>query len=295
LAAVATVGVIGLGEIGRGVARALLSAGHHLVVCDLRAEATEPFAAEAHVAADPVEVGARSDAVIVAVVNDAQLLEVTTGPGGALATLLAGTAVIVLSTVSAATIEALAAAALRRDVDVLDCGVSGGPAAAANGTLVTMVSGDPLVLERQRPVIEAFSSLVVPMGGLGAGIKAKLARNLVQYASWLAAFEAQQVAEAAGIELSRLAEVIRASDKLIGGVTTLMWRPTVAPFGDGDDERIVAAMRAGASLAAKDLAAVRELGRSLGLETPLADMTAARCAAMFGLARDTGTKEEVAR
>ena len=73
------------------------------------------------------------------------------------------------------------------------------------------------------------------MGPLGAGLAAKLARNLVQYGSWLAAYEGQVLAEAAGIELAKLATVIKASDARIGGASTLMFRTTVAPFTDADD------------------------------------------------------------
>ncbi len=121
------------------------------------------------------------------------------------------------------------------------------------------------------------------MGPVGAGLKAKLARNLVQYGSWLAAYEAQVLAEAAGIELSKLAEVIRASDVFIGGSSRLMFRETVAPLAADAHPGIVSAMAGGAALAHKDLRAALELGHSLGLELPLAAMTDARCDAVFGL------------
>jgi 3-hydroxyisobutyrate dehydrogenase len=198
----------------------------------------------------------------------------------------AGSIVVVLSTVSPRTIEAVAASAARRDVDALDCGVSGGPQAAAEGSLVAMVGGDAAVVERARPVLDAFSSLVVHMGPLGAGIKAKLARNLVQYASWLAAYEAQVLAESAGIELAKLAEVIRASDAKIGGASRLMFRDSAAPFPADFDRGFVDLMAAAAGLAHKDLRAAIELGESLGLALPLAHMTEARCDALFGLAPD---------
>lgn len=281
-----TVGVIGLGEIGRGVAGAVGAAGFDLVVCDVRPEATEPFAQMAHVAADPVEVGARSDVSIVAVVDDTQLRDVCSNADGVLATALAGTAIVVLSTVSVVALESVAAEALRRDVDVLDCGVSGGPAASGRGELVTMVGGDASVLERHRAVLEAFSSLVVHMGPLGAGLRAKLARNLVQYGSWLAALEGQRLAEAAGIDLRKLASVIKASDQLIGGAATLMFRDTAEPWPPDADARLVGAMRAAASLAEKDLGAALDLGRALGVELPMAEMTAARCGAIFGVSLD---------
>jgi len=280
---VTTVGVIGLGDIGRGVADAVLRAGLNLVVCDLRPEATAPFAASAHVAGTPALLGARADVVVVAVVDDSQVLGVLDGDDGALAGAAPGSVVVVLSTVAPATVEAAARSASRRDVDVIDCGVSGGPQASADGTLVAMVGGEAEVIERVRPVLDTFTSLVVHMGPLGAGLKAKLARNLVQYGSWLAAYEAQVLAEAAGIELAKLAEVIRESDKLIGGASRLMFRDTVAPMPPDTHPGIVDAMAAGAALAHKDLQAAIELGRSLGLELPLARMTDDRCDAVFGL------------
>ena len=284
-----TVGVIGLGDIGRGVAESAVRAGISLAVCDLRAEATEPFAATARVAADPAELAERSDVVVVAVVDDRQVMGVLDGDQGALSTAAPGSTVVVVSTVSPTTVEAVASLARRRDVDVLDCGVSGGPAAAAAGTLVAMVGGDQAVVERVRPVLDAFTSLVVHMGPLGAGLKAKLARNLVQYGSWLAAYEAQVLAEAAGIELAKLAEVIRASDTLIGGASRLMFRETVTPFPPDAHPGMVSLMAAGAGLAHKDLQAAVALGAALGVDMPLAEMCEARFDAVFGLAADPGS------
>ena len=277
---VTTVGVIGLGDIGRGVADAVVRAGLDLGVCDLRSDATDPYAESSHVAADPSSLGARSDVVVVAVVDDRQVLAVL---DGALAGMARGATVVILSTVSLETVESVAASASARGVDVVDCGVSGGPAAATEGTLVAMVGGDAAAIERVRPVLDSFTSLVVHMGPLGAGLKAKLARNLVQYGSWLAAYEAQVLAEAAGVELSKLAEVIRASDKLIGGASRLMFRETVAPLPPDSHPGIVSAMAAGAGLAHKDLRAAIALGEALGVELPLATMTDARCDAVFGI------------
>jgi 3-hydroxyisobutyrate dehydrogenase-like beta-hydroxyacid dehydrogenase len=281
-----TAGVIGLGEIGAGVARALVRAGTGLVVCDVRPEACAPFADVATVADGPAQLAAASQVILVAVVDDAQVLAVLDPTSGALSTAGPGCSVVVLSTVSPDTVRTLAELAAACGVDVADCGVSGGTRAAAEGSLVAMVGGDESVVERIRPVLDAFSSLVVHMGPLGAGLQAKLARNLVQYGSWLAAYEAQLLAEAAGIELSKLARVIRESDKKIGGASTLMFRPSAMPFGPDDDAGLVGAMRRGSELAHKDLQAALELGRRLGVALPLAAMTEARADALFGLAPD---------
>ena len=287
-ATIPTVGVIGLGDIGSGVASGLARAGVGLVVCDVRPEATAAFADRATVAADPAALAAAAEVVVVAVVTDDQVLAVLDGPRGALATARPGSVVLLLSTVAAATVTAVAARAEPRQVAVVDCGVSGGPAAAAEGALVAMVGGDDEAVERVRPVVEAFSSLVVRMGPLGTGLQAKLARNLVQYASWLAAYEAQVLAEAAGIELAKLAQVIRASDAKIGGASTLMFRRSVAPFTADDDEGLVRAMGTAAALAHKDLRAALALGDELGVALPLAAMTEARADALFGMGPDPG-------
>ena len=282
-----TVGVIGLGDIGSGVAKGLRRAGIDLVVSDLRPQSTAPFADSARVAVDSAELGALVDVVVVAVVTDEQVLSVLDVDNGALSGARPGTTVLIVSTVAPSTVAQVAQWCAARGVHVADCGVSGGPSSAAEGALVSMVGGDDEVVERIRPVLDAFSSLVVRMGPLGSGLQAKLARNLVQYASWLAAYEAQVLAEAAGIELAKLAQVIKASDARIGGASTLMFRRTVAPFTAADDTGLVNAMRTAASLAHKDLRGALELAGSLGIELPLAAMTDARADALFGIGPDT--------
>ncbi len=277
------VGVVGLGAIGAGLVENLLRAGLTVVVHDVRAEAADPFRDRAAVAGSVVELAGQADIVVVAVLDDAQVHAVLSGPAGGLAAARPGTVVVVVSTISPTCVADIGAEAAAAGVDVLDCGVSGGPGAAASGELVCMVGGDPDTVERARPVFEAVGSLTLEMGPFGAGLAAKLARNLVQYGSWLAAYEGQVLAEAAGVPLAKLAQAIRASDEHIGGASRLMFRSTVAPFAADDDAGLVAAMRQGANLAHKDLAAARELGRSLGVDLPLADMAEARCDDIFGL------------
>jgi 3-hydroxyisobutyrate dehydrogenase-like beta-hydroxyacid dehydrogenase len=281
------VGVVGLGSIGDGVATNVSRAGLPLVVCDVRTEATDRYKDTAVVAGSAPDLVRQSDLVVVAVVDDAQVRSVLSGPGGGLAVADPSTTVIIVSTISVVCVKAVGSEAAALGVPVLDCGVSGGPGAAASGDLVCMVGGDPDVIERARPVFDAIGSLTVTMGPFGAGLAAKLARNLVQYGSWLAAYEAQVLAEAAGIDLASLAQAIRASDAHIGGASTLMFRSTVAPFTDDDDQGLVGAMRAAAQLAHKDLSAAIELAGSLEVEVPLAAMTEDRCDQIFGVGGPT--------
>ena len=122
------------------------------------------------------------------------------------------------------------------------------------------------------------------MGPFGTGLAAKLARNVVQYGGWLAAYEGQVLAEAAGIDLAKLAQVVQASDAQSGGATTLMFRPTVAPFNEADDRGLVGAMHAAATLARKDSCRpLSLLAGELDVELRLAAMTEARCDDIFGV------------
>ena len=155
-----------------------------------------------------------------------------------------------------------------------------------------MIGGDEEVVEPIRPVLDTFCSLVVRMGPLGAGLQAKLARNLVQYASWLAAYEAQVLAEAAGIELAKLAQVIKASDDRIGGASTLMFRKTVAPFPPDTDPGFVGAMPPPPDWPTRTSRAAIELASDLGVDLPLAALTDASRGAIFGIAREGGESNE---
>ena len=194
-----------------------------------------------------------------------------------------GTSVVVVSTITTACVAAIGAEASALGVPIVDCGVSGGPSAAASGNLVCMCGGDPEVVAGLAPLFDAVGSLTVTMGPFGTGLAAKLARNLVQYGGWLAAYEGQVLAEAAGIELAKLAQVVRASDAQSGGAATLMFRSTVAPFSDADDRGLVGAMQAAAALAHKDLQAALALAEELEIELPLAAMTEDRCGEIFGV------------
>ena len=277
------VGVIGLGDIGRGVAASCAGAGLPLVVCDVRDEALAAFADQATTTTSPAELAASCDVVVAAVVNDAQVLSVTSGEGGVLAGAAPGMVLVIVSTISPAALASVASAAAAVGVAVVDCGVSGGPAAAASGELISMVGGTEADIATAGQVLEAMSSLVVRMGDLGTGLLAKLARNVVQYGGWLAAYEGQRIAEAGGIELAKLAQVIRASDAKIGGAATLMFRQTVEPFGPDDHEGLVASMAAGAALATKDLAAALEAATELGLALPGVKVTARHIDDVFGV------------
>ena len=280
---VPSAGVIGLGEIGGGIAGNLMKAGVTLSVCDVREEATAPYRDGAHVAASPRDLAERCDVVIVAVLNDAQVRAVLEGGDGVFAAARDGSTVVLVSTISTPTVTDLRTAGAAHGVTVIDCGVSGGTQGAADGELVCMVGGTEGEVDRVRPLLDVFSRLVLHMGPPGTGLSAKLARNVVQYGSWLAAQEAQELAEAAGVDLLKLGEAIRVSDQVIGGSARLILRPTAEPWPGDTDANLLAFLRDKALMAHKDLDAARALGDEYGVPMPLAALTDARCERIFGL------------
>jgi 2-hydroxy-3-oxopropionate reductase len=192
-----------------------------------------------------------------------------------------GTVVAVHSTIRAETAEELAAVAAPCGVVVVDAPVSGGFMGAHEGTLAVMVGGTAEAVERCREPFSRWATLVEHLGPVGAGTRAKLARNLITFVSYAAATEAQRLAEAAGVDLGRLAEVVRHSDVVTGGPGAIMFRNTTAPLERDDSLYEIVEHTLG--LGEKDLALALELGRQLDVDLPLAALALERLRPGLGL------------
>ena len=139
---------------------------------------------------------------------------------------------------------------------------------AHEGTLAAMVGGDRTAYERAKPVFACWASLAVHMGPAGAGTRTKLARNLMHFIAFTAAGEAQRLAEAAGLDLRKLARVVRHSDSVTGGPGAIMVRDTTAPLAPDDAlHEVFTHTRASGE---KDLTLALELAEALGVDLPLA-------------------------
>lgn len=258
-------GVVGLGQMGGSIARKLLAEGRRAVVCDLRAEAVEATGAEL-VAGTPAELGAQcsnsaGSIVIVVVRDDAEVRDVVCGENG----ILAGVSesgpssnkpvVLIHSTVQPETVEEVAQVCANSGVTVLDAPVTGGAGAVENGDLVVMLGGDEKVCAEVAPKLSHYAGKVVRVGGIGAGQKAKIARNLITYSEWVVAAEATALAKAAEVDVEQLWEIIDHSDRHIGthggysGVRSLLPAPEM--------------MKPLAELARKDLSLAAELARQV--------------------------------
>lgn len=276
------IGFIGLGNIGAPMARRLLDRPDELVVLDVAAAATAPFAAEgATVAATPAELAARARVISIVVRDETQVAEVLDGPDGLLAGAAAGTVVAVHSTISAEGAVALAERAAAAGVDLVDAPISGGAMGAHEGTLVVMVGGSDDAVERARPVLERYASLVVHCGPVGQGTRMKIARNLITFASFAAVGEAQRLAQAAGLDVAALGDVVRHSDRVTGGAGAIMLRPDASVMADDDGLRPIFAHTA--ALGTKDLDLAAELGDGLDVDTPVAELARRLLAPALGL------------
>jgi 3-hydroxyisobutyrate dehydrogenase len=185
--------------------------------------------------------------------------------------------VAVHSTVAPSTPEQLEALGVR----VLDAPVSGGPMGAADGSLAIMVGGPEDAYAAAEPVLSQMGSKVVHAGPLGAGTRMKLARNLIHFVAFTAVTEAQRLAEAAGLDLVALGEVVRHTDAVTGGPGAIMHRDTTAPLGEDDFWwGVFDHVRA---IGEKDLSFAIELAGTLGVDVPLARLSRERLAKGLGL------------
>jgi len=270
----AHVGIIGLGMIGGGIAQSLARHGRGLSVYDVRAETAAGFSGVAAVAASASAVARESDIVIIAVVNATQARQALAGPDGILAGAQGGLIVVLVSTVAVPVVHELAAMAAQHNVQLIDAGVTGGDKAATGG-LVVLAGGDPAIFEKIKPVLNEFSTLAMHLGPLGAGMAAKIARNMITYGVWCIAHEAGRVAEAAGVDLGQLVQAVRNSDPQ--GAQATFWlatRGTTAPLPENDDAGRARAHYV-AQLMHKDLQAALSLAADFGVTVPATAITAA--------------------
>ena len=178
------------------------------------------------------------------------------------------------STIAPDTPRQLEITAAKHDVLLLDAPVSGGGMGAADGTLAIMVGGSDDAFAEARPVLDMMGSKVVHAGEIGAGTRFKLARNLLHFTAFTAATEAARLAEAAGLDLRQLGQVVRHTDAVTGGVGAILHRDTAGPVAPDDFWHGV--LDHVATLGEKDLGFALDLADRLGVDTPLAALAAER-------------------
>jgi 3-hydroxyisobutyrate dehydrogenase len=279
-------GFVGLGNIGRPMARRLVEGGIATTVFDVDPSGVaELEAAGARGAGSARELAAAADVIGVCVRDDADVWTVMTGEDGLLAGAAPGTVIAIHSTVLPRTVREVGAAASARGVGVLDACITGGPAGAQQGTLTYMVGGDPTHLERCRPAFMTSAKKIVHTGDLGSGAAIKLCNNLMTYLGFLAAFEATLLAQGAGLSQEAFEEVTRANGNLTDQMLAFLTLHKI-PAAQRRDKGLQDMLRAYTTLAEKDLAVTLAFAREHGIALPGTALCQQLMARVYGLHDD---------
>jgi 3-hydroxyisobutyrate dehydrogenase len=256
-----TVGIVGVGNMGGGMAAHLLEQGWQVRVHDIARAKVEALREQGAVACtDAADAARAAGTLIVCVVDAAQARDVLFGAGGAIANLERGDTVMLCPTIAPEDVEAIAGELAARGVAAIDAPMSGGPARARDGSMSLMVACDDAVFESNRALIEALSRQVFRIGErIGDGARTKLVNNLLAGINLVGAAEAMALAQRMGLDLRRTLAVIEQSSGQSWIGSDRMRRAT-----DGDYEP-----RAHMTLLAKDTRLAIEAARSAGFEGPL--------------------------
>jgi 2-hydroxy-3-oxopropionate reductase len=203
------IGFVGLGIMGKPMARHLMNAGHKLVVLDHHRAAVDELAGEgAQGAGSPREVAEAASVVISMLPDSPQVREVYTGDAGALAGAREGSLLVDMSTISPVVTKELAAECGERGVGMVDAPVSGGDTGAKQATLSIMAGGSAEDFERARPLFELMGKTIVHVGEVGSGQVVKACNQVVVALTIEAVSEALVLGSKAGVKPEAILDVL---------------------------------------------------------------------------------------
>ncbi len=202
------IGFIGLGIMGKPMAKNLLKAGYELIVLKTNRAAGELVAAGA-AAGDIREIGENCDLVLTMLPNSPQVKEVMLGEDGVAAHMKEGSIYVDMSSINPVASKEVAAELAKKNIAMLDAPVSGGEPKAIDGTLSFMVGGPEDIFEKCKPILSAMGSSVVRCGEIGAGNTTKLANQIIVACNIQALSEALMLAKKAGVDPQLVFEAIR--------------------------------------------------------------------------------------
>src|SRR6185437_1136015 len=210
--AMATIGFIGLGNMGGPMAANLVKAQHHVTGFDLVAAPLKALEERGgHVAASTIEAAAAGDVVITMLPAGPQVRAVYLGPDGIIAKAKKGALLIDCSTIDVETARTVAAAAAEAGLEMLDAPVSGGVMGAQGGTLTFMVGGPEAAFRKGRPILANMGRTIVHAGPSGNGQIAKICNNMILACSMIAVCEGFSLAEKLGLSAQTLFDITSTS------------------------------------------------------------------------------------
>jgi 2-hydroxy-3-oxopropionate reductase len=206
-----TVGFIGLGLMGKPMAKNLLKRGHRVVAHSRSPSPVEELvAAGAERAGSPEEVARRTKRIITMLPDSADVEQVVEGMNGIFNTIQPGTIIIDMSSIAPAVARRLADAARTRAATMLDAPVSGGEIGAINATLSIMVGGDANAFTEVKPILEAMGNAerIIRIGESGAGQLCKVCNQMVIGGALAVVSEAFALARKAGVDPAKVREAL---------------------------------------------------------------------------------------
>jgi 3-hydroxyisobutyrate dehydrogenase-like beta-hydroxyacid dehydrogenase len=260
-----TVGIVGLGLLGHAVAGRLLAGGHAVVGFDVVTERRDALARLGGApASSAAAVVAAAEAVCTILPSLATVESVILGADGLVAAAPAGRTIIQMSTISPALATHLAQAARARDVELLDCPISGTSGMVARGDGIVFVGGTRAVFDRWRPTLEAVLPRAVYVGAAGQAMYLKLVANLLVALNSAAAAEALVMARRGGLDLGLVLDVLgtsAATSRMLEVRGPMMAKGEFPPQMKLD-------------LFMKDLHLIQEAATDAGAALPLTDVAA---------------------
>lgn len=257
-----SVGVIGLGSMGLGMAKSLLKAGHSVSGYDVSATSLAAFAeAGGRAATSPADAAQGADIVVCVVVNAAQTEGVLFGEGGVASAMKPGSVFLSCATMDPAIARDLSARVEAKGVHYLDAPISGGARRAAEGALTILASGSKAAFASARPALDAMAAKLYELGdAAGAGAAFKMINQLLAGVHIAAASEAMAFAARQGLDLDKVYEVITAS---AGNSWMFENRMTKVLSGDYSPNSAT-------EIFVKDLGIVQDMARSQRFPVPMA-------------------------
>ena len=254
------IGFVGLGIMGKPMAKNLLKAGYELVVFDINQEAVaEVVAAGAVKAVNAKEVAAQSEAVITMLPNSPHVKAAVLGENGVLAGAKPGLILIDMSSIAPLAAQEVAAAVAKQGVEMLDAPVSGGEPKAIDGSLSIMVGGKQEIFDRCVELLSKMGKSVVRCGDIGAGNTTKLANQIIVALNIAALSEALVLATKAGVDPELVFNAIRGG---LAGSTVMEAKAPMILAGNFKPGFKI-------DLHIKDLANAIETGHDVGVPLPL--------------------------
>jgi len=270
-----TIGFIGLGNMGGGMAANLAKAGHKVIAFDLSGEAlARAGAAGCHPVSDPAQAVGEADVVVTMLPAGKHVASVynDTVFGAA----KPGTLLIDCSTIDVDTAREVASAAKARGLEAVDAPVSGGIAAANGGTLTFMVGGSADAFARAEPILADMGKAVIHAGDNGAGQAAKICNNMLLGATMAATCETFMLAKKLGLDLQTFYDISSKASGQSWSMTSYCPVPGVGPASPADNGY---AGGFAAALMLKDMRLALDAARASGAQVPMGERAEAIYAA----------------